>query len=215
MKKIVILTILTLCSLVVFAGCGGYASDVVTERSYASFDYMSFSEIGQIFTFAPHVARVQILDERSEMVDIYAGEFLDDPYLERYAVFTIYRFQVMEVFRGNMTAGEAREVWRMGGKIEGVMEMITPTNPLPVGEEIVLFLHDNSNGKAYPMQLSNPSQSAYLITPALMSLSAQEDGLISAFEAGELMGDETLVSLDHNNQLTLTLGDLIRLSNND
>ncbi|MCL2827762.1 MAG: hypothetical protein FWD99_03405 [Oscillospiraceae bacterium] len=173
-------------------------------------EMLHFVEISGIFRI--EVVRVEILDERTEWhnpalvfqheealpyLSSYHDPALDD--LENFKPYTFHRIQVLEVFKGEVEAGDILEVTQMGGQIDNVRLESTSFVPLSVGDDLVLFLTSPLWIPASPRGIIGSTQAAYRF-PA------------SGGELMALSADVALESVNPTNELTLTIGDLRQIA---
>ena len=192
----------------------GLAEDEVLTV-YSSADEIVFDSIEEMLRFVEisgswrtEIVRAKILDERTEWHNpALAFQHEDVPYrydptlvdLEDYKPYTFYRIQVLEVFRGEVEAGNILEVRQKGGQIDNVRLESMSFVPLSVGDDLVLFLSSLSWMPNSPAGIMSSTQAAYRFPSSsgeLMALSVYEE----------------LESLNPTNDLTLTIGDLQQIA---
>jgi len=192
----------------------GLAEDEVLTV-YSSADEIVFDSIEEMLRFVEisgswrtEIVRVKILDERTEWHNpALAFQHEDMPYhydpalvdLEDYKPYTFYRVQVLEVFRGEVEAGDILEVRQKGGQINNLRLENMYFVPLSAGDDLVLFLSSLSWMPNSPAGIMSSTQAAYRF-PA------------SGGELMALSADEELESVNPTNELTLTIGDLRQIA---
>ena len=114
--------------------------------------------------------------------------------------FTVYRIKILEVFQGDVNVGDILEVKQLGGQSENLIVISHDMIPFTIGDDLVMFLY-SFNGPAMPASFLNPEQSVYRFTQA------NKDAVMYGF-------NDSLESLNPNNDLTLTLYDLQQITKN-
>jgi len=200
MKKLISSIVLIVCILLFFVACGGEEVQPITVVHQGRF--IPHDSIERIALVADYVVRVEVLDERVENLDILlppeneeqdaGGEELE----YYYVIFTVYRLKVLDVFQGDVSAGDIMEVRLPGGQY-GDEQLIAPAYTyFTMGEELVLFLHGSLGGlPPFPL---NPMQGMY------HSPSSAEGAMSRYIE-------QALEGVNPYNNLMLTYGDLVHI----
>ena len=223
-KKMLRLPLLVV-ALVILSACGHDDQDILAESiapenmeiAFTMADYIQFTSIDDLLSMTTHVVMVEVLDARAELMNTWLPcEILgdaDNPQ-ELYEVFTVTTLRILEVFQGTHEPGNIIEVWQLGGTLGNKQLVNLDMTPLPVGDELILFLEDNSLDTAWSTALVNHSQSAYRLSPSIIrnELSTNHHSILQAYDMGKLNASERLESLNDSNALTLTISDLIRLA---
>jgi len=201
--------ILVLVGLMFLSACLSYNQNI-DEPVIIFFmaDYPHYNSIEHLASHATEVVRVEVLDERIEMINSWSSPTneLEDTgggTTETYDMFTVYRIKVLEVFQGDVSIGDILEVRQMGGQSDDLIVINLDRTPLVVGDDLVLFIL-SFDIEDLPSVLLNPRQSAYRFTPT------NEDARVRNV-------NDTLESLYAENDLVLTLSDLALIveSNNN
>jgi len=187
---------------------------------YTSFDDMFFTSsfIAEEFPgFGMVIARAEILDERVEMIDIMVAtrEHLNNPYLEsRYMPHTINRIKILEVFftemgvRNKIEVGNIIDLERIGGRY-GDVEYIFTRAPISIGDDLIMFLMaGNSSGS---VSLLSSVEGVYRVPPAL----TEHQTIMDITHTRAIPNDLMLQNLHPENDLTLTIGDLVSFAEGD
>ena len=168
---------------------------------YTSAQYPHYLCIYTLTARAHDVVRVEVLDERVELVNILLAP-LNYGITEMYRIHTINRLRVLEVFKGESEAGDIIEIKQYGGKL-GYINVVNPDMaPIVVGDDIVVFI---GNPGIYfgiynlPSSLLSPFQAAYRFTPLVENARMRNVNV-------------ELESVFEGNNLTLTLEDLAQIS---
>ena len=177
--------------------------EVITIHTSADFPH--YDSIDDLALRATDVVRVEILDERVEMINTWLPpqNELEDAgggFREAYEVFTVHRFKILEVFQGHKEVGDILDVKQMGGKLGSVNLINHDKVIFDTYDDLILFL-ESYDVENMPASLLNPSQSAYRFT------SANAD-------ARKKNTNDRLQSVNAENDLILTLDDLVRISAN-
>ena len=153
---------------------------------------------------AGDIVRVEVLDQRSDLICMFMGEVppdVDDPYL----AVTVYRIRVLEVFQGEAQPGEILEIMQTGTK-EDEWQPTIQMAPIAPGDDVVVFLLPRGDYADGFIGMMNPFQSVYRF-PAI-----SEDARIMSVDMDEAL--ENVVPEDEsyeNAWLSLTLDDLANL----
>jgi len=165
-----------------------------------SFDFPHYNSIEHLSSFSTEVVRVAVLDERVEWLNTWIppqNELEDaggEP-SDLYFIYTIYRVEILEVFKGDVEVGDMIEVKQIGGQMDDTKFINMDEVPLVIGSDLILFLHSFDD---FPASLMNATQSAYYFPNA----------------RGRLLNAE-LESVHPENNLTLTLEALIQIAEED
>jgi len=186
--RIIILAMMVL-SISILASCG----DDVEIIEISGFPRVLFS-IDELTYSATDVLRVEILDERVEMLNIAGGESrYTNPSLR---VCTVHRFRILEVYRSSTGAeiGDIREVQQLGGRYEDEYWVNRNMQRFRSGDDLILFLVQRE-GENRPAILVG-SNAVYWFPPPInrMTTTLSDNQVIQSF-----VGDTNL---------TLTAGDL-------
>jgi len=123
-----------------------------------SLQFAYFPSIERLIERADIIVQVVVLEERTELINVWEGTGDAPAERDPYDVFTIYTIQIIEVFKGNVVSGDIIEIMRIGGQFGDRILVNHSAVPLFVGEELVLFLVVQSN--LLPVA-SVPTQSIY------------------------------------------------------
>ena len=178
---------------------GIYDDSGEVETMWVMADYPHYESIAHLASYATDVIRVEILDERAEWLNTWLEA--PPPEIDPYNLYTVYRIKVLEVFQGDAAAGDILEVRQLGGQKDGLRVINKDEVPLVVGDDLVLFLRA-SYIENFPSVLLNPYQSAYRFPVA------NEDIMT-------IRANETLESVHLENDLTLTVEDLVQILANN
>jgi len=187
MKKIILGSCLIIASLMLVA-CGAFSTSSTMS------DFIVFDEVYALHDQSDHVVLARILDETTELVDT----LIRHPQIDPYEVFTINTIEILEVFSGSLRVGDITRVWQLGGRYGNTQLNNYDKTSLALGESLVLFLNNNTFDANRPLGLTAPTQSAYHF-PSIIPFSVGDD-----FE---------LESVNPSNPLSLTLGDIINITN--
>ena len=213
MKRFLVVSIVA-CSLLFLASCESATQDGLTTHDEEAVSAISHDEAitntsdieiittsGQFTEFiciddlasrSMYIVRVEVLDERVEWMDFGI------PPTSRYAIFTVNRLRVLDVFKGDAEIGNIMEVKQRGGQLGNEKLVNSLQITLPIGDDLILFL--SSWGiENRPMNLRNPTQSAFRIAAS------------DASDRTRSINDE-LESLGDRNNLILTFDDLAQFS---
>jgi len=218
MKKIVFMLGL-LCALFFLVACGEMdyeqtargiieSEEEIRENIQSDggwmvhFDSVEEMILSDIFSTA--IVRVEILDQRTERINTrLSGE-------AEYSIATISRALVLETFYGTIQSGEIIEIRQRGGQIGDVREIFWRNERyLEIGEDLILVLDyglTNSNDEPLPASMPNHVQTIYHTS----GFAADESLMAAARRRG---GEQIELEAVHpENDLTLTLGDLMRIA---
>ncbi|MCL2284854.1 MAG: hypothetical protein FWC32_00650 [Firmicutes bacterium] len=222
-KKMFTLILLMLILSLLFAGCvrdGQYPIEQVSLRGDMEVREMSsfvwiYDSIDTLFSLSTHVARVEILDERTELVNRWIGqEHLG--FEGEYDVLTVNTIKLLEVFKGGHEAGQIIEISQLGGRYGNVYLNVTDNTPLTIGDELILFFDDHGFDLTRPAIVHCSVQSAYHVSSATersnQASSMQDTGILQAYEMGIINANDKFEGVNESNNLSLTVGDLIRLT---
>ena len=176
-------------------------------------DMLSF--VAGLGGFREYVVRVEVLDERVEWVNTALpsqaeGAYPFHPdggYPDEYMPRTIYRVQVLDVFKGEVEVGDILEVGQSGGQIDNVHFVADHAISLPLGGDLVLFLSIPSwmSNEDWSLGIMGGFQGAYRfpdIGDGMRAFSLDED-LASVYQFPEHM---------EHFAFDLTLGDLVEFT---
>jgi len=195
--------------------------DLVIMR--ISGDFPFYNSIGDLADRATDVVKVEVLDERVELINIWMPPLYEcemfNYYFERYPflfeayyIFTVHRLLVLDVFMGESHQGEILEVKLIGGQMDNVILINDEYVPLTVGDVLVLFLetYDIEN---MPASLLNPVQSVYRFTPSQANAIGSLERTRQYDNFSSTSKDYYVIeSLNANNTLTLTINDLLNIA---
>jgi len=133
---------------------------------------------------------------------------------ERYDIFTVYRFRVLEVYRGTTRPGEEIDVMRQGGqlgKFSYVNDLWNRANiAFTAGDELVLFLGfgkgDRSRNPDIPSWVPNPEEALRYIQNMPCAFISASRSIYRVVPGGKIEG------LSPRNDLTLTMAELIQIA---
>jgi len=145
-----------------------------------------------------YIVKVRVIDEREELIN-HSLELS----MPSYSINTIHRLKVLEVFQGNTQTGDIIEVAQMGKQGFTSHDFV----PLIVDDVLIMFLGgvNPEEYKDFPdakfAVITNPTQGIYRIpsTSGGVSILAQNDDIV-------------LESVNPDNNLVLTMGDLSRIA---
>ena len=186
MKKTFLFAVILLSVVFIFTAC----SSDLPEEIVVHGSFIAYNSVEELSVASTYVIRAEVLDERVEKVNTVTPP--DEPF---YDIVTIYRVLVLEVFQGDAVAGEIMEIRRSGGELNGQV-VHSHDQVLTIGDELLLFVYQGERWVLPPVLL-NPLQAAYQLP------SERTEG------ADDLNSE--LESLNPDNTLTLTLGDLLDL----
>lgn len=211
MKKLY-LSLIGFLSVIIFALTACAQQDV--ETITMSGDFIVFEDIDGLYEWSSYVVRAEILDERVEWIDPQLTT--DDPF---FIPMVINRIKILEVFSGDLEAESVLEIWQSGSGEYGNIQFITEDKTsLFVGSELILFLsRDTFAPPGTPLSITSRLQGAYYSVNQFainaQGLLQEDFSIMQSFNEDMLEANITLSSVNENNQLTLTIGDLIRISN--
>jgi len=189
-------------------------------------DFPIYNSIADLSYRATDIVQVEVLDERVEWINIwmppqdenalshFTAEEMEEYYFlfEAYYIFTVYRLRVLDVFMGDSAPGDILEVKLIGGQIDNTILINDDYVPFAIGEVVVLFLK-TYDMEDMPASLLNPIQSAYRLTPTHENaLNALEQSLLSEGFLSTAEANYVLESVNDNNSLVLTIGDLVEIA---
>jgi len=205
MKKIISIILVVACMLFFLAACGSQTHNPEPIRIIQTIGrYPYYESIEDLASVATYVIRAEVLDERVERLDILIPSEKGGPYdaggdLEYfYELFMIYRLKVLEIFQGDVSAGDIMEVRLLKRQLGDEQLISLDHYYFTVGDDLVLFLRAPILEHLAP-SLPNPFQSAYRFP-------AQGDSIMA------LSADQELESVHPDGGLTLTIQDLIQIS---
>ena len=220
MKKFIKISAMVIVGLAVFATIA-FRSGMFNHlfmHTHTSGDYAVYRSIDSLATRATDIVRGEILDERVERVNSLLPPLsgCSEWYLtyrhDFYEISTINRIRVIEVFKGDAQVGDIMDVAQLGGRI-GLSSLINESRlQFEIGDDLVFFMRTfyASHGVHRPATLLTPAQTAYYtIPPNARGTSELSESIIAAYLANPLLADKVLESFSPNNNLTLTVGDLM------
>ena len=210
MRKIILGLFVGILALAFLSACNGEV-EREADVQMISGDYIQFSEIDGLYAWATYVVRAEILSERVEVIDTQL------PLYNPYIPFTLNSIKILEVFSGNLSVGDIRDVWQMGGEYDGASAILYGGVSFSVGEELILFLAADYTNPNWPLSLVNPSQAVYrsiLNFAAFGEEDSQYFSITQAYYEDVLDANIVLQSVNESNEITLTLGDLMRITGN-
>jgi len=157
---------------------------------HTSFDWYWHDSIDEMTSWSGCVARVEVLDERVELVNTSPRSSFDT-----YDIVTIHRLRALEVFKGNAQAGETIEAMQVGGSLGNLILICEEMASLVSGDELIVFINEYGC-------LLNPMQSIYRVPSSARgneSLTSQSENI-------------TLENVHEKNNLVLTTDDLEKIA---
>ena len=170
--------IITLISLVIATALS--ACSEIEKIEMLPGDFFVLEDVEEMADLATDIINGKVLDRRVEWVNLRESrENVEEHMLSQgmsqeeidfelygidfepdFELMTIYRIEVLEVFQGNLSAGEITEVMRRGGEYKAQYWFVANAIELTVNAEMVLFLftHGLSDG---PFVLVSHIQGAY------------------------------------------------------
>ena len=142
------------------------------EMIYDSVDEM-LKAMSSSGVWRSEVVRVEVLDERTELVNVNAAwQHEDAPsyslydgsplyYPDRYEPRIFHRVQVLETFKGESEIGNILEVRQVGGQIDDVRMDCESFQPFAPGDDLILFLVSPVWMPNSPAVLMSTMQAAY------------------------------------------------------
>jgi len=150
--------------------------------------YPQYNSIAHLASDATDIVRVEVLDERTELLNTW----LEDIPIVPYNIYTVYRLRVIEAFQGNATPGDILEVRQLGGQHSDRSVINAVKAPIAVGDDVVMFLRA-SYIVGYPSVLLNPLQTIYRFTDDDVLESAHPgNGLVLTVQYLEQISEGTL-----------------------
>ena len=208
MKKLLVIAII-LSFTILLTACGsqnhdGFAGYDEIETRFISASFPVYESIEHLSNNSTDIIRVIVLEERSEFINTWLPpeNELEDTGMgsyDAYFLFTVHRLEVVETFKGYAVQGDIIEIKQFGGQADGLRIVYLDAAPLSYGDDLILFLRDHG-AEGIPTVLTNPLQSAYRFAPL-------GEGMRS------LDADSELESINAQNDLTLTINDLIHITN--
>jgi len=164
-----------------------------------SAEYPLFGGLEDMVSRSTEIVKAEVLDKRVEKIDTRMPPLNDDS--DQIMIYTVYRINVLEVYKGDVKPGDTMEVKQLGGQLDNVRVISNDEISLETRDDLILFLESyGSYGREYahmPASLLNPTQAAY----RFMNSDGRPGG------AGV-----KLESLSPKNVITLTLEDLKQIS---
>ncbi|MCL2200588.1 MAG: S-layer homology domain-containing protein [Oscillospiraceae bacterium] len=201
-KKAVVLLAIVVVMITITAFVSGSAvADVWIRKS-----------IDEVALGATDIVRGEVISSRVELINILLEELESDVEIERFTIIhTIYQIRVIEVFAGGAKVGSVIEFMQQGGQL-GDTELINPyKSNISYGDDLILFLHsfDAIGFGHLPMVLESSIQGAYRVPSETVSQS-----IVETYRSNPNMSNTVLASVNPGNNITLTIGELIRISSN-
>jgi len=214
--KKVLSNIIMVTSLMLLTACASTQMGAQEEREvelevrHISGDVMVFQSFEWLYDWSEHVVRAEVLSQRVDLVDIEL--FPNDPYMPM----TISTIRILEVFSGDLQEGDTTEMWQLGGKYDGVDRrlhvLFSRKIDLPLGEELILFLDVDARDSSLPLSLTSTFQGTYR---SISSVGRADSDITQAYYEGTLDAEVVFESVSDDNPLTLTLGELMRITEED
>ena len=189
--------------------------EVITEY-FVGGDRLILSSIDELARWSTDVIRAEILDSRVERINTSLSsdpDFYNDP--KHIRLHTVYRLVVLEVFAGNTKVGDIVEVMQMGGRLGNEELVYDRQLPLSSGDNLVLFLYNyEKEGFGHlPMTFMGGGQAVYRAASSNVNEYIEDiEGIEGTFRASLMLSDVILENFDPENHLSLTIGDLSRIS---
>jgi len=214
-KKQCILVCLIALMLVLSACVQPINNDEVITEYFEGGDAWIRTSIEELSTYSTNVIRAEVIDSRVERINTLLSDFdLDDEIAEQFIMLhTVHRLKVIEVFEGDLKAGNIVEVMQKGGRLGNHELIYNRQLQLNSGDDLIFFLR-NFEAQGYghlPMALEAGSQAVYKIT-FFNETNELTEGIKKAFRTNPSISELVLESVDPNNNLTLTVGDLMHIS---
>jgi len=199
------------------SACADEMPDSLITEYFIGGDVWTRASIDELASNATDVVRAVVLDSRVELVNTLLAD--PDPNEEDpsrfYMLHTIYRLEVQEVFAGRAEVGGVIEFMQIGGRL-GNRELNNERQlSFVIGDELIFFLHSfEAYGFGHlPMVLESSSQAVYRITTTDRRLdNALYNGVANTLQEHPWLADEILENFDPTNNLIITMGDLMRLT---
>ncbi|MCL2574871.1 MAG: hypothetical protein FWE33_00420 [Defluviitaleaceae bacterium] len=200
-----------------------YGDDLIIEHPVQG-DIWLRNSVEDLAFSATHIVRAEVIDSRVELINTLLGEpGLED--MEFYeslreaatVLHTVYSLRVLESFQGNAEIGSTIEAMQSGGQSGNRVLVNLDTTQFALGDEIILFLRcfETLGFNSGPMSLVSYIQGIYQATPSNASrgdLEAFEDGITNAYNQNADFASIEFESVNPTNNLTLTVGDLMRIA---
>jgi len=219
MKKSKILFVSSLCA-VVLAACGGarylsqHYENLTPEQEvhHISMDFIVFESFDEMQEWTTtYVIRAIGLSSRVEIFDTQMS-----PYGGPHWPFTFTAIEVLEVFSGNLEVGDIRYIWQMGGEDGHITALVHGKKEIPLGEELILFVTPDASHPDTPLSLVSMRQAVYRMELNIENHEHRGEGeyfgIMQAFDENLLDEGIVLESLNEQNNLTLTIGELMRIA---
>ena len=221
MRKILFIISMLLVSFL-FAACADTSAagmpyaDSSLRITRRSGDFQYFNTTEELVRATPHIVRVEVLDERVELIDILIpwtpeqiAEMFAPGYepeqIPQYTIHTIHRARVVEVFKGDTQVGDIIDIKQWGGQVGNEKLVFDGQVHLELGESLVAFLwrwQEFYRNDAF--SLINPTQATYRF-PGI-------DGRIMAFNYNDELEAFSGGRRSHYSHLPLTIGDLLQVA---
>lgn len=239
MKKNMLIKILILLFVTIaLSACSNNESDTAyhnngnavydgIQETFISFDVVIYEEVEEITDMATHIIRGEILDQRTEWLDLNLSREETEQHLaelglneeeieaEIYSVrpdgttdelepelVTISRVRVLEVFQGDHNIGDVIEIMQTGGEYGYERWTVEDAVKMETGSELVLFLVSWELA-GLPYSLISHMQGVYYVPDEV----GDEENLV------ELDDVETeLEAVSETDPVTITIEDLIEIA---
>lgn len=173
--------------------------DIITHHIQASYSFSH--DLEEMTSRARYIVRVKILDEQwSQWISLGS---LDDPFRQ---VITITQVQILESFKGSLQVGATIPIAQSGGQIGNERWVWNDITHFVPGDNLILFLNRegmDAYGERMPRTPYQPWQAIYYAPnfqeAEIMSMASSERNAV-------------LESVSTENHLTLTIGDLQRIA---
>lgn len=215
MNKKVFVIIISIILILMIAACA-YASEELETEYFFGGDVWIRASIDELANTATDVIRAEVINSRVERVNTLLAELDSSIDMERfYVIHTIYELKVLETFKGDTQVGDIIEIMQRGGRL-GNRELIYDRKlQIVSGDDAIFFLRSfEEQGFGHlPMAIEGGFQGAFRVssldTDVMNELS---ESIANAYRDNIALSDLVLESYDPNNALTLTIGDLMRIS---
>ena len=161
MKKTILTTILTMSFFLVMFSLpisnyaqGRNQNDV--ETTYVQGEYRWYESIEELTARATEIVKVRVIDNRTEWLNASLTS-----QTQNYEINTVFLLLVLEVFQGNIQAGDIIEVKQLGGHI-GNEELVNLDKvSFEINDDLILFIRSWHHIDDRPSTLLTPWQSVY------------------------------------------------------
>ena len=157
------------------------------------------------------IVRAVVLDSRVELINTSLS--LDPKMPSNYRIHTVYQLKVLETFRGDAEVGDILEILQLGGRL-GNRELVYFRHmPFEYGEELIFFMRYFKEEGFGHLPASFPRQGVFRTSSLSETASIRaSESITQAFKENPRIADIVLESYYEEYPLTLTIGDLIRLT---